>query len=116
MPIDVPIARAESLAIAQMWAELLDDEGISCNVVPAGVGDTTLVPGGQTAWEVRVAPSDAVRAREILPSDPGPAAPSEEEEQAADSASMKQAVRWLIIALAVFIALLLLLLGARSFG
>jgi hypothetical protein len=112
----VPIARAESLAIAQMWAELLTDEGITCNVVPAGVGDTTLVPGGQTAWEVRVSASDAVRAREILPSEEQPAAPTEEEAHAEDTASMKRAVRWLIIAVALFVAILLLVLGARYFG
>jgi hypothetical protein len=113
---DVPVARAESLAIAEMWAELLGDEGISCRIVPAGVGDTTLVPGGQTAWEVRTAAIDATRARDILPIERHAAEMPEEDAVTADKQAMTRAVRWLIIAVAVFIAIVVLAFGARYFG
>jgi hypothetical protein len=111
---DVPIARAESLAIAEMWAELLGEQSISCRISPAGAGDTVLVPG-QTAWEVRVAAIDAARAREILPSERHAALPAEEDAEATDREAMSRALRWLILAAAVFIALMLLVVGARYF-
>ena len=111
---DVPIARAESLAIAEMWAELLGEQDISCRIAPAGVGDTMLVPG-QTAWEVRVVAIDAVRAREILPTERHEVVPAEEDAEVADSESMSRALRWFIMAGAVFIALMLLVVGARYF-
>jgi hypothetical protein len=110
---DVPIARADSLAIAEMWAGLLGEEEISCRIVPANVGDTMLVPG-QAQWEVRVAAVDAHRARELLPIERH--AVEEEDPEASDRAAMRQAVRWIIIAVAVFIALMLLVVGARTFG
>jgi hypothetical protein len=112
---DVPVARAESLAIAEMWAELLGDEDIACRIVPAGVGDTILVPG-QTFWEVRVAAIDARRAHELLPtSEHEGIVVSEADDAATDQESMSRAVRWFILAGAVFIALMLLVLGARYF-
>jgi len=112
---DVPVARADSLAIAEMWAELLGDEDISCRIVPAGVGDTILVPG-QTYWEVRVAAIDARRAHELLPASEHEAiAPPEEDVEATDSEAASRALRWFIVAGAVFIALMLLVLGSRYF-
>lgn len=111
---DVPIARAESLAIAEMWAELLGDEDIACRIQPAGMGDNVLVPGSQTFWEVRVAAIDARRARELLPSEAHQTVPMEVDADAADSAAMSQALRWFIVAGVVFIALMILVVGARS--
>jgi hypothetical protein len=111
---DVPIARADSLAIAEMWAELLGDDDISCRIVPAGVGDTMLVPG-QTLWELRVAAIDAVRARELLPADAHPLRPAEDDPEAADSQAMNRALRWFIIAGVLFIVLMILVLGGRYF-
>src|SRR2546423_14869779 len=97
---DVPVARAESLAIAEMWAELLGDEDIACRIVPAGVGDTMLVPG-QTFWEVRVAAIDARRAHELLPGSEHDIAVSEEDPTAADTDAASRAVRWFILAGAI---------------
>jgi hypothetical protein len=111
---DVPIARADSLAIAEMWAGLLGEEAISCRIVPAGVGDTMLVPG-QAQWEVRVAAIDAHRARELLPSEAHSAVPIDQDADVADREAMSRALRWVIVAVAVFIALMLLVVGARSF-
>jgi hypothetical protein len=110
---DVPIARTDSLAIAEMWAELLGDADITCRVVPAGVGDTMLVPG-QAQWELRVPPADAARARELLP-EREPRA-TEPDGQAEDSETRSLALRWIIIGVAVFLALMLLVVGVRSFG
>ncbi len=111
---DVPIARAESLAIAEMWSELLQEENIGCRIVPAYVGDTMLVPG-QSQWEVRVAASEAQRARELLPIGRNEAElPEIEDPEVADSAARNVAVRWLIIAVVVFLAIVILAVGIRS--
>lgn len=117
---DVAIARADSLAIAEMWAGLLGEEGIACRMVPADVGDTGLVPG-QARWEIRVAAIDAPRAIEVLPSDtPDQAQPQleleDEERQAgvADDEGQRRALRWLVIAGVIFIVLMVWVLLARA--
>jgi hypothetical protein len=108
---DVPIARTESMAIAEMWAELLEEENIASRVIPANLGDTILVPG-QAQWELRVAAADARRAAELLPDQSPPADIAEPD----DSRPLRSLARWLIIAVVVFIALMVLVVGARGLG
>ena len=120
---DVAIARDESMAIVQMWAELLGDEEITCRIVPARVGDTGLVPG-QALWELRVSPIDARRARELLPGDQsdagGPERKAGEGElaqpldpDAVDAESRRRAVRWLVVAGIIFVVLMAWVILAR---
>jgi hypothetical protein len=120
---DVPIARADSIEIAQMWAELLTAEGIACRLLPAGAGDTMLVPG-QAHWEVRVAAADEDRAFELLES--GEAVPDEDLAHEAELEDLEpeddvepsggSGVRWLILGVAVVVAAILLFAGARWFS
>jgi hypothetical protein len=64
--IDVVVARVHGQALAQMWAELLSNEGIASRMHPiTGVVDT--VYPTDTAYELVVAASQAERARTILP-------------------------------------------------
>jgi hypothetical protein len=63
---DVPVARSDSMAIVEMWAGMLGEAGIGCRIAPTEVGATSLVPG-LSRWEIRVAPIDAARARDVLP-------------------------------------------------
>jgi len=120
---DVAIARDESMAIVQMWAELLGDEQIACRMVPARVGDTGLVPG-QALWELRVAPIDAQRARELLPGDQSEAVEPEPEAgegelaqpldpDAADAENRRRAMRWLVVAGVIFVVLMAWVILAR---
>jgi hypothetical protein len=121
---DVPIARADSVAIAQMWAELLDADGIACRLLPAGAGDTMLVPG-QARWEVRVAAIDAARAMELLEAGEVVAGEDDvgaefeddlDESEAEDAPAGGSGVRWLIVGIAVVAAALLLFAGAQWFS
>ena len=118
---EVPVARADSIEMAQMWAELLSAEGIACRLLPAGAGDTMLVPG-QAHWEVRVAAADEERAFELLESgdvvsDEDLAEEAElEDEEPEPEPSGGNGVRWLILGLAVLAAALLLFAGARWFS
>ena len=119
---DVPVARADSIEIAQMWAELLTAEGIACRLLPAGAGDTMLVPG-QAHWEVRVAAADEDRAFELLESgeavsdeDLAHEAELEDIEPEDEEPSGGSPVRWLILGAAVLAALILLFAGARWFS
>ena len=120
---DVAIARDDSIAIVQMWAELLSDEYIACRIVPARVGDTGLVPG-QALWELRVAPIDARRARELLPGDPPEVVEQAREPGAselaqpldpdlADAESRRRAMRWLVVAGVIFVVLMAWVILAR---
>jgi hypothetical protein len=113
---DVPVARADSLAIVEMWAELLGEEGIACRMVPAGVGDTVLVPG-QAQWELRVAAIDASRALELLPGDEpmqtDEPADTELAAELADAAGESRALRWFIVAGLVFVAIMAIAVLAR---
>jgi hypothetical protein len=113
---DVAIARDESMAIVQMWAELLGEEQIACRIVPARVGDTGLVPG-QALWELRVAAIDAQRALELLPGDgPEEAEPESEPGEAqleaeltaevADAEGQARAMRWFVVAGVIFVVLI----------
>jgi hypothetical protein len=113
---DVAIARDESMAIVQMWAELVGEADIACRIVPARVGDTGLVPG-QALWELRVAAIDAQRALELLPSDaPDEAEPQSEPGEAeleqeltaevADAEGQARATRWFVIAGVIFVVLM----------
>jgi hypothetical protein len=115
---DVAIARADSQAIAEMWAGLLGEEGIACRMLPADVGDTGLVPG-QARWEIRVAPIDAPRASELLPAEaPDQAQPQlaneEHEAEVADTEGQRRALRWLVVAGVIFVVLMVWLLLARA--
>jgi len=120
---DVAIARDESIAIVQMWAELLGDEQINCRILPARVGDTGLVPG-QALWELRVAAIDARRAREILPSSQAGELEPDFEAAAAEFATpldpdvadvegRRQAIRWLVVAGVIFVVLMAWVILAR---
>jgi hypothetical protein len=105
-----------------MWAELLGAEGIACRLLPAGAGDTILVPG-QAHWEVRVAAADEERAFDVLESGEAVSA-----EDLADEAELEDlepedepsgggsGLRWLILGVAVAAAAVLLFAGARWFS
>ena len=90
-------------------------------MLPAGAGDTLLVPG-QARWEVRVAADDEDRAFDLLES--GEAVSEEElaseaeleDAEPEEEPSRGSGVRWWIIGVAVAIALLLLFAGARWFS
>jgi hypothetical protein len=63
---DVVVARVHGQVLAQMWAELLANEGIASRLNPiTGIVDT--VYPTDTSYELRVAAHDAPRARAILP-------------------------------------------------
>ncbi len=69
---EVPIAVVESETEALMWAEVLQNEGIPCVLVPLAGGATAWGPSVWRPFQLRVRAGDAPRARDILP---GPGAP-----------------------------------------
>jgi hypothetical protein len=67
---EVVVARYDGQPEAEMWAELLRNEGIPTVVIQ-------LLPGARLAWgmvpcELRVRSTDAARARGVLGLDPRP--------------------------------------------
>ncbi|HEY3059418.1 MAG TPA: hypothetical protein VGL99_10635 [Chloroflexota bacterium] len=125
---DIAVAVAPSREIAEMWAGLLVEAGIAYRLTPAQVGDTGLVPS-LAAWEVRVDAIDATRALELLPSADADDLDEDEDQEdengddaydpdldAPPAASGGSSLRWVIIALAVAIALIIVFVGARYAG
>jgi hypothetical protein len=66
---DVGVIRAPSLPMAQMWAELLGGQGITCRIVRLDVGGSVYAPAIED-FEVRVLAIDVQRALELLPPQP----------------------------------------------
>jgi hypothetical protein len=65
---EVAVIRAPSRPMAEMWAALLRDNGISCRLVPLSPGGSVYA-FAQEDFEVRVQAVNAQRARELLPVD-----------------------------------------------
>ena len=66
---DVVVARVHGQSLAQMWAELLFNDGIASRISPV-TGVTDLVYPTDTVYEILVPAADAERARTILPPQP----------------------------------------------
>jgi hypothetical protein len=67
---EVVVARVHGQALAHMWAELLDNNGIANRLTPVTSIVDTVYPT-DTVYEVLVAATDAPRARAVLPPRPG---------------------------------------------
>jgi hypothetical protein len=63
---DVAVIRAPSRPLAEMWAELLGQNGIACRLVPLSTSGSIYAPADEP-FEVRVPAISAARARTILP-------------------------------------------------
>ncbi len=65
---DVVVARVHGQSMAEMWSELLANEGIASRISPISRVADTVYPT-DTLYELRVPAADAERATSILPPD-----------------------------------------------
>ena len=65
---EVTVMRAPSRPMAEMWAALLRDNGITCRLVPVSPGGSVYA-FAQEDFDIRVQASNADRARDLLPVD-----------------------------------------------
>jgi hypothetical protein len=65
----VVVARVHGQVLAQMWAELLGNNGIASRMSPLTRVADTVYPT-DTLYEILVPAADAPRARDILPPPP----------------------------------------------
>ncbi len=63
---EVVVGNYSNQAEAQMWAELLREQGIPCRVARAGVEVAAVGFDAWVAHDLRVFADDAQRAREVL--------------------------------------------------
>jgi hypothetical protein len=77
---DIVVARVHGQAMAEMWVELLGNQGIASRLNPLSRVADTVYPT-DTLYELLVPAIDAPRARDVLPLTPEdrPSPPSEEE-------------------------------------
>lgn len=105
------VARASSLPIGQMWAELLGEHGISCRLAPVNAADNVYVSSQGGGVEVRVRGIDAARAQELLPREAHLIVAEPEAEAEVADAPLDRGLRWLVLIGVVLVVVLLIALA-----